>query len=81
MFFKNAYGKMRSKADNPYLGSLTIFVWVMPVSVLLFAIGVSEQQPALVLAALLSVCVAIFRHQVISNRTRLSALPVIVRRK
>ena len=55
MFLKKARTETQFNVDNPYLGSLTIFVWVMPVSILLFAVGVSEQQLSLTLAALLSV--------------------------
>ena len=51
-FLKNACEGMPSNADSPYLGSLTIFVWVMPVSILLFALNV--QYPILFPAAILS---------------------------
>ena len=54
MFLKNTRRETQSNVDNPYLGSLTIFVWVMPVSILLFAVGVSGEQLSLALAGLLS---------------------------
>lgn len=58
MFLKNTLQETQSNVDNPYLGSLTIFVWVMPVSILLFAVGVSGQQLSLVLASLLSISIS-----------------------
>jgi hypothetical protein len=67
MFLKNTRRETQSNVDNPYLGSLTIFVWVMPVSILLFAIGVSEQLFSLAFAALFSLSVSgsylMFLHQ------------------
>ena len=51
-FLKNACNGVLSNADSPYLGSLTIFVWVMPVSILLFSVGVPPS--SLFLAASLS---------------------------
>ena len=39
-FLKNACEGIFFNADSPYLGSLTIFVWVMPVSILLFSLDV-----------------------------------------
>ncbi len=58
MFLKNTPRETQSNVDNPYLGSLTIFVWVMPVSILLFAVGVSGQQLSLALAGLLSLSIS-----------------------
>ena len=50
-FLKNACEGIFSNVDNPYLGSLTILVWVMPVSsILLFALGVQSLFPAAMLS-------------------------------
>ena len=76
-FLKNACKGILFNADSPYLGSLTIFVWVMPVSILLFAVGV---QLSVVLVAFLSISSAAFWHQK-NNRTILSPLPIVARRK
>ncbi len=79
-FLKNACEGMPFNADSPYLGSLTIFVWVMPVSILLFSIG--TQPLSLVLAASLSAASScwMFWHQT-NSRASLSALPIIAGRK
>ena len=83
MFLKNAGGKIPSNIDNQYIRPLSIVVWVMPVSTLLFATGVSEfnllPQPALATAILLSISIAtgcrMFWHQA-GNAATLTALPL-----
>ncbi len=83
MFLKNAGGKIQSNIDNQYIRPLSILVWIMPVSTLLLAAGVSEfnllPQPALVTAVLLSLSVAsgcrMFWQQA-GNAATLTALPL-----
>jgi hypothetical protein len=73
-FLKNACKGILFNADSPYLGSLTIFVWVMPVSILLFALDV---QPPL-LAVMLSVASGglVFWYQATRTRLRMVASQV-----
>ncbi len=88
MFLKNISGNIQSGIDNPYLDSLSILVWVMPVSIVLFAIGLHDfgvlPQPFLVLAALLTIGLAsggwLFWHQA-SKVSILATLPLISPRR
>ena len=72
-FLKNACEGIFFNADSPYLGSLTIFVWVMPVSILLFSLDVQ-----LVLAAMLSVASGgmVFWYQATRTSLRMVASQV-----
>ncbi len=75
MFLENLLGNFKSKADNPYLGSLTIFVWVMPVSVLLFFVG--AQQLAVLLSVIsASKCCWNFCQKIQEKRKALRLVPI-----
>ena len=73
-FLKNACEGIFFNADSPYLGSLTIFIWVMPVSILLFSLDVQQ----LVLAAMLSVASGsmVFWYQATRTKLRMVASQV-----
>ena len=73
-FLKNACERIFFNADSPYLGSLTIFVWVMPVSILLFALDVQPLFPA----AMLSVASGgmVFWYQATRTASRMVASQV-----
>jgi hypothetical protein len=75
VFLKNPLGNLKSNVDSPYLGSLTIFVWVMPVSILLFSIG-AEQLAVFLTVLGVSWCGGNFCRKIQENRKALRLIPV-----